>query len=270
MRQGKRKTAMKGIATVLLLALLSTRAGAAPPSVYVEDLAWPEVRDAIAGGANIAIYYAGSTEQNGPHMATGKHNIVARHVAGQIAAALGNALVFPVMPFAPTGDTAAKTGHMRFPGSVTVSEETYAAVGRDVAASARAAGFKHVLLMGDHGGGQKALEKLAGALDGQWAALGTRVHYIPDVYFLSERRVRDYLTAHKLPVGEHAGIHDTAELMALDSARNWVRGDKLQPGDGRNGVEGDPRQATSELGRLFIQFKVDAAVAQIRRLVAPR
>ena len=109
----------------------STAACAAPASVFIEDLTWPEVRDAIAAGATTAIYYAGSTEQNGPHMATGKHNFVARHVAGRIAATLGNALVYPIMPFAPTGDAVEKTGHMRFPGSVSVADETYAAVARD-------------------------------------------------------------------------------------------------------------------------------------------
>ena len=246
----------------------ATMAGAAPPSVFIEDLTWPEVRDAIAAGATTAIYYAGSTEQNGPHLATGKHNFIARHVACLIATKLGNALVYPVMPFAPTGDAAIKSGHMRFPGSVSITDETYAAVARDVAASARAAGFKHVVLMGDHGGGQTALEVVATALDGEWGGQGTHVHYIPDVYFGAERRVADHLKTRGMPVGAHAGIPDTSELMSIDNAGRWVRRDRLQAGDAYNGVDGDPRQASAELGRLFIGFKVEAAVAQIRKRVA--
>ena len=259
---------MRSVLATLAFALLPMGAGAAPPSVFIEDLTWPEVRDAIAGGANTAIYYAGSTEQNGPHLATGKHTFVARHVAGLIAARLGNALVYPILPFAPTGDAATRSEHMRFPGSVTVSETTYAAVAHDVAASARAAGFTFIMLMGDHGGGQQSLQTLAAELDRRWAGQGTRVAYVPEVYFGADRRVREYLSARGITAGEHAGLPDTSELMVVDTGGRWLRRDKLEPGDGRNGVDGDPRQASAELGRQFIEFKVEGAVTQIRRFVA--
>jgi creatinine amidohydrolase/Fe(II)-dependent formamide hydrolase-like protein len=259
---------MRLVFATLALAFLSMGAGAAPPSVFIEDLTWPEVRDAIAGGAHTAIYYAGSTEQNGPHMATGKHTFVARHVAALIAARLGNALVYPVMPFAPTGDASARSDHMRFPGSVTVSETTYAAVARDVATSARAAGFTLILLMGDHGGGQQALEKVAADLDRQWAGGGTRVVYVPEVYFAADRRVREALSQRGIAAGNHAGVPDTSELMAVDTTGRWLRRDKLEAGDGRNGVDGDPRQASVEFGRQFIEFKVEGAVAHARRFVS--
>jgi creatinine amidohydrolase/Fe(II)-dependent formamide hydrolase-like protein len=259
---------MKSILCILALSLLPTFAKAALPSVFIEDLTWTEVRDAISGGATTAIYYAGSTEQNGPHLATGKHNFVARHVAGRIASELGTALVYPILPFAPTGDAAARSGHMRFPGSVSVSEETYTAVARDVAASARAAGFRFVMLMGDHGGGQQALEKLAAALDRQWGAQGTRVAYVPEVYFGAERRVNDFLAARGIKPGAHASVPDTSEMMAIDPAGRWLRADKFEAGDAKNGVDGDPRQATAEFGRLFIDFKVHGAVERIRRFVA--
>lgn len=260
------KFSIKLAAAALSMCVISSTAGATPP-VFVEDLAWPEIRDAIAAGATTAIYYAGSTEQNGPHMATGKHNFVARYVAGKIAQRLGNALVYPIMPFAPTGDAARKTEHMRFPGSVTVSDETYSAVARDVASSARAAGFRHILLMGDHGGGQRALEQVADELDGKWSAEGTRVYYIAEVYFESEKRAREYLAPRGMTVGGHAGVLDTAELMFVDRGERWVRREKLAPGDARSGVDGDPRQASPELGRIFVEFKVDSAVTRIRQLV---
>jgi creatinine amidohydrolase/Fe(II)-dependent formamide hydrolase-like protein len=201
-------------------------------------------------------------------MATGKHTFVARHVAGLIAGRLGNALVYPVLPFAPTGDAATRSDHMRFPGSVTVSETTYAAIARDVAASARAAGFTFIMLMGDHGGGQQSLEALAVALDRQWAAQGTRVGYVREVYFDADRRVRETLKARGLTAGEHAGLPDTSELMAIDSAGRWLRRDKFEPGNAGNGVNGDPRQASAEFGKQFIEFKVEAAVASIRKFVA--
>jgi creatinine amidohydrolase len=95
-------------------------------------MTWTEVRDAIAAGKTTAIYYAGSIEQNGPGMALGKHVFIARYLGPKIAEQLGDALVYPVMPFAPTGDwgvsqpgvvdSARKTRHMRYNGSVSVSE----------------------------------------------------------------------------------------------------------------------------------------------------
>jgi creatinine amidohydrolase/Fe(II)-dependent formamide hydrolase-like protein len=219
-------------AIALALVLLAGLAHAQPGSVFIEDLTSPEVKSAIASGKTTAIYYAGSTEQNGPHMALGKHNFVARYVAGRIAEKLGNALVYPVLPFAPTG------GHMKFPGTVNLSDKTFGAVAQEVAQSAIAAGFKHVVLMGDHGGGQDALRQVASALDGK----GARVHYIGDAYFKSQ--------------AEHAGIEDTSELMYLDRDGKWIRSDK--PGS---------RQASAERGKRLLDAKVDNAVAQIRALV---
>jgi len=267
---------MKSVFAIVCLCFACGAAGAAPrsgtASVFIEDLAWPEVRDAIAAGAGTAIYYAGSTEQNGPHMATGKHNFIARYVAERIARTLGNALVYPIMPFAPTGDAggiaAAPTGHMRFPGSVSLSEETFAAVARDVALSARASGFKHIVLMGDHGGGQKVLDQVAAELDAQWAPRGVRVHYVGDLYFATQKRIGEYLARRGMTAGGHAGIPDTSELMFVDKAGKWIRRGKLGGRGDRDesGVDGDPRSASAALGKVFVEFKIEAAVSRIRQL----
>src|SRR5207237_9668954 len=116
---------------------------------------------AAASRKTRAVMHAGSTEQNGPHMAIGKHNIIARWVAGAIAIKLGNALVYPTLPFAPTGNAVTRTAHMRFPGSVSLTAQTYGAVIHDVALSAIDAGFKNVFIMGDHGDGQDVLAAAA-------------------------------------------------------------------------------------------------------------
>jgi creatinine amidohydrolase/Fe(II)-dependent formamide hydrolase-like protein len=266
MRKGNRR--VKTFIFGLMLLSLALPAAGQPNSVMIEDLTWPEIQGAIAAGKTTAIYYAGSAEQNGPHMAIGKHNFVAQHVARRIAEELGNALAYPVMPYALTGDPVKKTGHMRFPGSVSLLPETFGGVAREVAESAIAAGFRNVFLLGDHGGGQDVLKKVAAELDAQWAPKGIRVRYVPDVYFKSQEQAARYLTEHGLPVGAHAGIPDTAQVMYLDHDKRWIRRDKLAPGDKSNGVDGDPRQATPELGKIFIQYKVASAVNQIRNMLA--
>lgn len=255
---------------VLLAALLFAPLPiAGQRSVYIEDLTWPEVQSAIASGKTSAIIYTGSTEQNGPHMAIGKHNFIARWVAGAIAIKLGNALVYPTLPFAPTGDAVAKTAHMRFPGSVSLTAQTFAAVVHDVALSALDAGFSNVFIMGDHGDGQDVLASVAKSLNDQWKPRGERVFYVPDLYFKEKQQAKSYESSIGLSTHDvHAGADDTSELMALDAQHRWIRTDKLAPSEGsqtsRTGVDGDPTKASAALGARFLQYKIDDAVNQIR------
>ena len=72
-----------------------------PTSVFLEDLTWVEVRDAIAAGKTTVIIPTGGTEQNGPIMVIGKHNYLVKYKAGKIAEMLGNAIVAPVMAYVP-------------------------------------------------------------------------------------------------------------------------------------------------------------------------
>jgi len=253
-------------------AIAADLAQPALPSVYIEDLTWSEVRAAITAGKTTAIIYAGSTEQNGPHMALGKHNFVAHYVAGEIAKKLGNALVYPTMPFAPTGSSELRTGHMRFPGSVSISDEMFFGVIRQVAQSALAAGFKNVFIMGDHGGGQGDLLQAAKSLDeGDKPDSDAHVYYVPDLYYKEKQQMKAYLAGRDIPSDQHAGTDDTSEVMFLD-AKKWIRSDKLALSTERDepstGVNGDPTKATPELGKMFIGFKVDNAVNQIHQLLA--
>jgi creatinine amidohydrolase len=260
--------------SLLSLVLTTSTAVAQTRSVYIEDLTWPEIRDAIAAGTTTAIIYAGSTEQNGAHMALGKHNFIAHYAAGRIAETLGTALVYPTLPFAVAGDSSQKSGHMRFPGTVSLSSEVFLGVVRQVALSAIAAGFKNILLMGDHGGGQAELKLAADGLDAQWRSNGTRIFYVPDLYVRSGEQINAYLVAHGIRTGGHAGASDTAQVMFLDSTQKWIRRDQLAYRDSAQeaamGIDGDPAKATPEMGRAFIDFKVTSAVDQIRKLLSER
>lgn len=260
--------------TVILAALAFSAAPlVAQRSVYIEDLAWPEVQQGIRSGKTSAIIYTGSTEQNGPHMAIGKHNFIARWAAGAIAIKLGDALVYPTLPFAITGDAVKKTAHMRFPGSVTLTSQSYRSVVHDVALSAIDAGFRNVFIMGDHGDGQDILGSVAKELDSQWKAKGVRVFYVPDLYFKAKQQAHAYEASHGITTHDvHAGTDDTSELMALDAQHRWIRSDKLSRSEGaqtaRTGVDGDPTKASATLGKIFLQYKIDDAVDQIRQLLS--
>ena len=161
---------------------------------------------------------------------------------------------------------------MRFPGSVSLTTQTYSAVVHDVVLSALDAGFRNVFIMGDHGDGQDALATVAKTLDSQWTSKGAHVFYVPDIYFKEKQQAHAYEESHGLPTHDvHAGTDDTSELMALDAQHRWIRADKLAPSAGaetaRTGVDGDPSRASPALGDIFLRYKIDDAVAQIRELI---
>jgi len=242
-------------------------AQAAPRSVYLEDLTWTELRDAIKAGATTVIIPVGGTEQSGPHMALGKHNARAKVLAGKIAAELGDTLVAPVLAYVPEGNIAPPTEHMRFPGTISIPEATFKSTLAAAGRSLRQAGFTHIVLLGDHGGYQRLLKEVAAELSREWAGTPVRAYFIPDYYRATETAYVQALRAKGLSdaqIGEHAGAADTSLQMAVDPA--MVRTDRLEgaqaPG---TGTAGDPRSSTAALGQLGVDLIVAQTVAAIRK-----
>jgi creatinine amidohydrolase/Fe(II)-dependent formamide hydrolase-like protein len=240
--------------------------------VLMDEMTMTEVRDAIASGKTTVLLFNGSTEQTGPHVALGKHNFKARHLGERMAWELGNALVAPVMPFAPTSGEL-----MKFPGTIDLSPETFSRVNAEVTASLVKAGFKCVILLGDHGGNQDPLKALAPQLDERYRPQGVRVFFSGDSYAKADAEVEAYLRAHDFPPSNHGGVADTSEVWAVGAA--YVRPDRIAMGDpvnrdsrgaviGPTGVEGDPRRSSVALGKIFNDIKVKDGVDEIRLLIA--
>src|SRR5687767_2828356 len=136
-------------------------------SVFLEELTWIEARDAIAAGKTTVIVPTGGTEQNGPHMVLGKHNFLVKYKAGEIAKQLGNAIVAPVLAYVPEGEIAGvkpATGHMRYPGTITIPQDVYERVLEYAARSLRSAGFLDIAFIGDSGGNQTGQKVVSEAL----------------------------------------------------------------------------------------------------------
>lgn len=258
------------IATALLLICLLPAGAHAAASVQVEELTWTEVRDRVAAGATTILVPIGGTEQNGPHMVLGKHNVRARILAAEIARRLGNALVAPVVAYVPEGSIRPPAAHMRFAGTISIPEATFESLLEATARSFKQHGFRHVVFLGDHGDYQKNEARVAARLNREWATdPACRVHALLDYYGVTQG---GYVAALKqrglteAEIGTHAGLADTALALAVD--RTLVRGDMLSQGaklGEREGVHGDPRRATAELGQLGVQQIVDASVAAIRK-----
>lgn len=264
------------VVCLLLLCLLAgapLRAAAAPrDTVVFARLTWTEIRDAVRAGKTTIIIPVGGTEQSGPYVAVGKHNVRVAALSERIARALGNALVAPVVAYVPEGNTDPPTQHMRFPGTITVPTPVFEKVLESAAESFRAHGFRDIVLLGDHGGYQDSLRQVAARLNRRWAGTPARAHAITEYYsairgtFVPELRARGYGEA----IGKHADLVDTSLMLAVDPSMVRVRRLRAAPKpDASDGVYGgDPRQASAELGRLGTDAQVAAAVAAIRRATA--
>ncbi len=262
--------------TAIFLCLLS--AAFAQPKVDFEMMTWPEVKAAMAAGKTTALIYNGGTESRGPQNVNGGHTLMGHQTVIAIAEKLGNAIAAPVLPFSPNEANAA------LPGTIGLTAPLFAAINERVAEQMIKNGFKNVVLMGDHGGGQTELAEVAKKLDEKYSSQGIHVVFCDEVYKKANGDFDKYLTAHNLPLSPHAGIPDTSEMLYLGGDKGWVRKDLVatalgdpmrKPGEPRdpnakrinNGIQGDARPSTPALGKLLFDMKVDEAVDQIHRLL---
>lgn len=241
--------------------------------VELDRMSWTDLRDRVAAGATTVIVPIGGTEQSGPHMALGKHNVRVAELARRIARDLGNAIVAPVIAYVPEGEIDPPTAHMRFAGTISIPEAAFESMLEGAGRSLRQHGFKDIVFIGDHGGYQKNEQRVADRLNAQWKGHGqARAHALLDYYRVTQS---DYVAALKSQghstkeIGTHAGLADTSLSMAIDAG--LVQADRLaQAGrvGAAEGVYGDPTHATAQLGRAGVDMIVRTSVENIRRLTA--
>ena len=266
---------MRIVWIILLAALAGRYAFAAEPArVMLEEMTWTEVQQAVKSTSSAVIVPVGGTEQNGPHMALGKHNARIKALAGRIASRLGHTLVAPVIAYVPEGSTTPPEGHMRFAGTLSVSREAFGGIVDGAARSLKQHGFKDIILIGDHGGYQPQLKTIAERLNREWSASSTRVHFIEEYYRSAQKPYADVLRSKglsDLQIGTHAGSADTSLTMAL--APQMVRPELLDDAAQRGsaaGTVGDPRKASLALGELGAELIVARTVEAVKAAQARR
>ena len=277
-RARRRLRALAGLAVLCLAALGAVPAAvpaalaagpAASAGLMLDALTWTEARDRIAAGHTTILLPIGGTEQSGPHLVLGKHNVRVQALAGQIAQAMGQTLVAPVLAYVPEGSIAPPAAHMRFTGTISIPEAAFEAVLEGAARSFRQHGFKAVVLLGDHGGYQQSMERVAAKLNREWGKAGCQVIALTEYYRASQAGHAELLAARGFSpaeIGSHAGLADTALALAIDPA--LVRRDLLAlgaKGGEKQGVYGDPRRASAELGQIGVDRIVETSVAALRK-----
>ena len=238
-------------------------------SVWIEELTWMEVRDALRAGKTTAIIPTGGIEPNGPYLATGKHNYVLQGACEDLARKLGDALCAPIIKLVPEGNIEEPSGHMRYPGTISLRQETFQMVLDDVASSLKAHGFEHIIFIGDSGGNQRGMATVAQALNERWGE--TIAHHIP-VYYDKSAVVEWMEQELGIVQPTNDGIHDnyiiTAEIMITDPA--MVRYDqRVKAGKATiNGLSIEPKEHTIEMGKKLLGYRVDRTVDAIRAAIA--
>lgn len=277
-RSRSRNRSIRGLVAAMLLAgvaaLATSAVARAQRDVYLDDLTTTEVAAAVAAGTTTVLVPIGGSEENGPHMVLGKHNVRARILAGRIARELGNALVAPVIAYVPEGRIDPPTEHMRFAGTISIPPAAFEATLAATAQSFAEHGFRDIVFLGDHGGYQKNEAAAAARFNRTWKRSPARAYALVAYYraaavdFPAALLARGYTQSE---IGTHAGLADTALALAVDP--KLVREDVLAKGsdlDASHGVYGDPRRATAALGTVGVDDIVRKSVAAIRRELARR
>ena len=235
-------------------------------TVFIEDMTWMEVRDAMKAGKDTVIIATGGIEQNGPYLVTGKHNVVLKGTTEAIARKLKTALVAPIIAFVPEGDIDPPTVHMKYPGSISLTEDTYRKLLVDICSSFKTHGFKNIVLIGDSGGNQAGMKAVAGQLNAKWKGAKSRIIYVPEYYdFAAVGELVKSMGIKEVPEGYHDDFGMTAVMMAVDPqsvrSKQRIKVNKFQI----NGVNLAPMKKTIAIGKKIIDFRANLAVAGLRK-----
>lgn len=238
----------------------------------LERMTSPEVARALGEGYTTAIVACGAVEQHGPHLPLFTDAEHGDRLAIEIARRAGRALV------APTVRVGCSEHHMAFAGTLSLARETFLSICRDYCASLARHGFRRIHFVPTHGGN---FEPLRQGLTRLRSAAGDacRVTAFTDLMEVIGlwRAVAERNAGRGERVGGHADLAETSIMLALhpalvredEAARGYVPAptehealverfiregfDSVTP----NGILGDARGATAELGEAMIAALAD-------------
>lgn len=238
-------------------------------TVWMEEMTWMDVRDAIRAGKTTAIITTGGMEPNGPWLVTGKHNYVVHANCEAIARKLGNALCAPVVKFVPEGNIDPPTSHMRSPGTISMREETFRALLTDIVASLKMHGFKRIFLIGDSGGNQAGQRAVADSLNRLWNA-DPLVAHVQEYYTYAV--VADFMEKNGLRDSCREQLHDDPVItlnMFIDDPRSIKYDERVKLGRARiNGIDISDRAKATALARKIVDFRTQSTIDAMQKTIA--
>jgi creatinine amidohydrolase len=241
-------------------------------TVWIEEMTWMDVRDALAAGKTTAIISTGGIEPNGPWLVTGKHNYVLHVNCEAIARKLGNALCAPIVKYVPEGRIEPPLSHMTSPGTISMREETFRSVLFDVAHSLKMHGFKRIFYIGDSGGNQMGQRCIADSLNARWKNEGVLIAHIQDYYTYGV--VGDYMEGKGIRQDstKQDRLHDDPIItlnMWMDDPKSVRYAERKKAGFAIiDGISIADEKNNRKLGQQIIDFRAQYTIDAMNKAIA--
>ncbi|MEJ2166508.1 MAG: creatininase family protein [Desulfobacterales bacterium] len=234
-------------------------------ALHLDRMTWVDVKAEINNGRDTVVVPFGSTEQHGRHMPLGTDAVLGDEFGWRLAERL-NAFLAPTVRFG------CSEHHLSFPGTISLSQETFQRIVADVVKSLSRHGFRRIVLLPTHGGNFKPLADAFAELE---PIENVKVLAFTDLEGFAKAAFESS-RAFGVKAGQsgaHSGEWETSLMLALrpeqvkmDQAAEGFVGelseimarvfDGIQALD-ENGVLGDPRPATAEAGKKYFEEMVE-------------
>lgn len=241
----------------------------APNTVWMEEMTWMDIRDALKAGKTTAIITTGGMEPNGPWLVTGKHNYVLHANCEAIARKLGNALCAPTVKFVPEGGHNPPTSHMTSPGTISAREQTFRMLLDDIVTSLKVHGFQKIFLIGDSGGNQAGQRAIADSLNKQWGGKPLVAH-IQEYYDYAS--VSKHMEEKGVKQVKSDGLHDDPEItlnMLIDDPKSVRLDERIKAGKADiNGVSLKDKKKNLEWAKEVVAFRTQKTIEAMEKAIA--
>jgi len=182
-----------------------------PRTRRLAELTWQEFRDVVPQATDAVLLPVGTVEAHGV-TGLGTDNTIPEAIAARIAEPV-NALIAPTIPYGITRSLLA------YPGSTSVSPETFERYVFEVAASLADTGFRRVVFLNGHGGNTGQLKDICFRLYREKKAYSLAL----DWWVLCAEETRT-VYGHE---GGHGGTDETG--MVIAATPEMVRADEYRP-----------------------------------------
>ena len=244
--------------------------------IRMEEMPWPDIKQAIDSGYTTAVFAVGSTEQHGPHLPEMTDARIGDEVGERVARKLGHALQ------ARTIDVGVSGHHLSFAGTISLKPETLSLVLRDYVDSLAGHGFKRIVIVPTHGGNFATVQQAISAARIKHPQVETVgfTDVLELVGFLGRISARNGISPEE--GGGHAGESETSMMLALEpelvatgsyapgylgplgEAEEKLLFEKGMPALTSNGILGDPRKASAARGEVYLEAFADLVVSKIK------
>ena len=247
--------------------------------LFLERLTRPQVEAALNDGFTTVVVPCGAVEQHGPHLPLFVDAEIGTRLGAEVARRLGKTLV------APTIRVGCSEHHMDFAGTLTLRHSTFKAVCLDYGLSLARHGFTRILLLPSHGGNFKPVAEVVEEISD---AIGTdcTVAAFTDLIAIVSvwKETVESVCGLGDRIGGHADIGESSLMLCLHPElvdqqaaeagfleelseefverilREGMR--SITP----NGILGDARGMTTEIGEQLIVATSDMIAEQFRQV----